>query len=345
MGARIKQHLRWASLLAALLCGCGEDLIRNPEVNRWCGDTPCDWQVHGEIKRVGSWHKNDYAVALVSDDASLTQENATIDYTDSDCFSFAMVAKIDRGVPVYLELDFLADGSAEFSQRLPTSDWQRRTFKVTAPDWYRKVRFIIRKDGPGRAILAEISATNADGQCSAPAVELRDRPDGAGCSSDEDCASGGCSRGSCGGCADDEACAEGQVCGLVYVDNDEHHACVERASMTLAAACDRDAQCESGVCADGACSECATDADCAADAGCRIAAARPVFSRFWPKLCGPGEMLRSDGASCTSDRDCESGSCEGFEVSCEPDLACRSSSGNLCSMCVPQLQLGVCRPG
>jgi hypothetical protein len=329
----------WA--LALLSCGAG-DLIRNPDVERWCGDNPCDWQVEGEIARVSTWHPNDYAVSLVSDDAALIQENGTVDYRDSDCFSFTMVAKIASDVKVFLELDFLADGSVEFSQRLPVSDWERRTFKVTAPDWYRKVRFIIRKEGPGRAILAEIAAENANRQCTAPPVELTERPEGALCSAQDQCADGTeCASGRCGGCVDDASCEEGRICATSDVDDLRFKSCVEQAAAPLGAACDRDLQCSTGVCSDGACSECASDLDCSAGERCHVAHERPLNTRYWPRLCGAGDGARESEEPCTHGSDCQSGQCLGFQVRCEINLKC--SSDTPCGSCGPELQLGACR--
>lgn len=179
-----------ACMLAAIGCG-GSDAIRDPELDRWCGDSPCDWMVQGDVERVGSWHTNDYALQLVGDDAQLSQVNGVLQES-TNCLDFSLVAKIDRGVRVFLELDFMNDGTVEFSQQLPVSDWDRLTFKVTPPTWYRGVTFSIRKDGPGRAIVAELAASRAWGACTAPPIELSDRPFGARCTSGDDCASGSC---------------------------------------------------------------------------------------------------------------------------------------------------------
>lgn len=332
----------WLSVWALCVVSCSSDLIRNPNVERWCGSLPCDWMVDGEVERVSTWHPNDYAISLLSDDATLIQENATIDELH-DCLDFALVAKIDRDVRVFLELDFLADGTVEFSQRLPESDWERRTFRVTPPDWYRKLRFIIRKDGPGRAILAEITARTAYMECTAPAIELLNRPPGALCTSDEECGEGhGCTSGRCNACESDETCADDQLCALQDVGNSRYRTCVGHASTPLGAACDRDQQCGTGVCAEGACSECASDAECQEGERCALALGRPAKSRYWPKLCAAGQRLRENGLTCTDASDCQSSDCDGFMVSCGPDLSCRVDDP-FCVSCGPELQLGVCR--
>jgi hypothetical protein len=201
----MKSLLASTLLLGAWLSACssGGPIIQNPMLDRWCADHPCDWDPTGETKRVGSWHPNDYAVALISDDATVSQANHVVDSTDSSCFSFSMVAKIDQRASAFLELDFLDDGSSEFVQQLPVSDWERRTFLITPPTWFEGVRFIVRKAAPGKVVLAELSAENKPGACHAPPTELLERPDGATCDSDEQCLGSACIQARCSGCGSD----------------------------------------------------------------------------------------------------------------------------------------------
>jgi hypothetical protein len=322
---------------------CGAEEIRNPQLDRWCGDKPCDWQVQGDVKRIGTWHPNDYAVELVSADAALIQENSKINSYVSNCLSFTMVAKVPEGVKAFLELDFLADGSVDFSQRLPVSDWERRTFKVTTPDWYNKMRFIIRKEGDGRAAFAEISAHNANQECTAPPVELLNRPLGAACSSDDQCADPGlCVAGHCGACASDASCEDNEVCALRATEGMSFKQCVGRAEVPLGAACDRNEQCQSAVCANGACSECEMAADCDAGRACQSAVGRVANSSFWPNLCGPERYLRNAGEVCTSNQDCMSSMCQNFQVSCVLKTDCPLADPT-CYRCAPEITFGECR--
>src|SRR4051794_14232590 len=123
--------LRLALCLYALTCACScasRELIRDPRITRWCDSHPCEWTASGAVSRVGTWHPDDYAVSLDSDDAKLTQINGTVDQSMSDCFAFSLISKIPRGTEVYLELDFLSDGQVEISQRLPASNWEQSTF-------------------------------------------------------------------------------------------------------------------------------------------------------------------------------------------------------------------------
>jgi len=315
-------------------CSGADDLIRDPTVERWCDSQPCEWRTEGTVSRVGSWHQYDYAVKLVSDDASVWQENATIDSNRARCFEFAMVAKVESGTRVFLELDFMADGSNELSQRLPTSDWERLTFRITTPDWYRGVRFALRKEGPGLAILAELSAESAPGKCTAPPVELVDRPDGARCTQDAECRQGQCESGVCSGCSDDADCTEADhVCGLIRVDGVERHACMEAGSSPFGVACDRDSQCESDHCEGRACSECSGEV-CDDGRACSPARRTDSNTRYWPRLCDPGTRARSAGELCTGGTDCASGACVLQLVS---QLECRGEP------CEPVLSIGECR--
>jgi hypothetical protein len=301
-------------LLLALAACASPDLIRNPSIERWCGDSPCEWKTEGTIRRVGTWHKNDYAVQLVSDDARIWQDNGTVTDRSARCFEFGMIAKVDPETRVFLELDFLADGSVEFSQRLPVSDWERLTFRITTPSWYRGVRFALRKESPGLAILAELSAHNATGQCSAPPVELLDRPDGAGCSADAQCRRGHCESSVCAGCSSDAECEpDVEVCALVRMNQLDHHGCVARGSGELGLACDQDAQCESGICNERACSEC-EGTTCEDGRLCRPAQRETTDMRYWPRLCGAGMFMRVRGEACTRNQDCESRSCSNMSI-------------------------------
>jgi hypothetical protein len=190
----------------AVIAGCvPTELISNPEIDRWCGDRPCLWQVQGQIRRVGTWNNDDYAVELVSDQAELSQTNAGA--SQISCIEFSMLSKIDAGTRVFVELDFNADGSAEWSQRLPASDYQPMRYVITPPTWYRGVRFIVRKDGPGHAIIAKLRALTT-GDCTGAPVPLNGRPDGVSCEKASQCESVACTDGLCGTCGSRCACAD-----------------------------------------------------------------------------------------------------------------------------------------
>jgi hypothetical protein len=335
---------RWLVLVAsvtAYLAACGSPgnngpAIPNPKLQRWCDAHPCGWDAPKDsIKRVGSWHPNDYAVELVTDDAELSHFNPDITQAQATCLSFSLVAKVDAGTRVLLELDFLNDGHVEFSTLIPTSDWELRTFTITTPTWYRGVRFIVRKDGPGRAIVAELAADMTLVGCRQPPLALLDRPDGAACDASDQCTSGICSRNVCVECNADSDCGSDQICGAVTVaepTTDATHArnawpplrtrtCVARASASFGSICTAAAQCVTGHCSDGVCSECATDADCPQRQHCGLPSSiQQSLTPGWPSQCAPRLSMGAAGNPCVSDSDCHSGLCTGGSFSCAGTL-------------------------
>jgi hypothetical protein len=205
----MEPRLRLISLLlvAATSIGCEpEELISNALIDRWCGDRPCSWEVKGEIKRVGTWHPRDFAVRFVSDDAQISQHNGRV-ATGDDCYDFTMLAKVDRSAHLFLELDFLDDGKVDYSKRIPESNWERRGFSIAAPTWYDGVRFILRKDGPGYAAIAQLSAELGN-ECTGSPIELDGRPAFAPCDEDSECASGSCNASDRCDCAEDGGCVD-----------------------------------------------------------------------------------------------------------------------------------------
>ena len=89
-------HLLTSALLAVFAIACGSaDLITDPLIDRWCEGSPCAWETMGRTKKVGTWHKDDYAIELLSDGAQISQLNSQLDAEDSDCFAFSLIAKIE----------------------------------------------------------------------------------------------------------------------------------------------------------------------------------------------------------------------------------------------------------
>jgi hypothetical protein len=251
--------------MLAVGCVGPEELIENPDVDVWCGDTPCGWQVDGRIERVGTWHSHDYAVSFESDDARLHQANPDADESIS-CISFSMIAKVSAGTKAFVELDFLDDGKVDWSEQIPAADFEHFSFYVTPPPWFEGVRFIVRKEGPGQMVLAKLRAlddvTDYD-QCTADAVELDELPTFARCAQGDECRSGRCLDGFCAGCTTDDDC-EDSVCGYAelpdrygeYSLNDVVPACIEEGSRSIGSRCLGDAECENGTCSDcGICSD------------------------------------------------------------------------------------------
>jgi hypothetical protein len=125
---------------------------------------------------VGSWHPNDYALQLY-EDARVLQRIDALDADEVSCLSFSLVSKVPRETVVFLELDFMNDGIVDFSQRLPVSDWEPRTFRIAAPLQYQGVTFIVRREPGGPpATVAELVVEDG-GVCRGTPVELAALPD------------------------------------------------------------------------------------------------------------------------------------------------------------------------
>lgn len=144
-------------LCAWLLGGCESNLIENPSFDRWCDDRLCDWNTDtGKIERVGSWHPKDYAVSFVDKGTQISQLSR--DPAPGGCIRFAMIADVQPRAELSLQLDFHDDGVIDDEQKIPAISWQETSFLVRAPRSYSKVRYILRKQGDGRAVLAQLWA-------------------------------------------------------------------------------------------------------------------------------------------------------------------------------------------
>ena len=348
-------RLGWLPPLLVLLAACEPvELIQNPRVQRWCGDRPCGWSVDsGSIERVGTWHSDDYAVGFLGDDTQLSQLNATVTDADADCFEFTMLAKVGPDTEMHLSLDFLDDGELEFHERLPESDWAPLRFLITPPTYYRGVRFIVNKRGAAYGALAQLNALIGN-QCTAKPLDLRNRPAGVTCERDEQCRRGLCTQGLCAECSGDGDCAQGEVCGLGPGDDGYVHTCTPAASDEFGARCERDDECESGICCVGACSQCCYE-DCAEGLLCGYpqdwyekygpdAQPNPAAALLvqWPMQCGAGTGAIAAGEVCTTDADCASGRCLDSRRDCEIDY-CDADSSSCIELCfLPRVYGGVC---
>lgn len=318
---------------------CSPPLLDNPGFDLWCADHLCAWKVEaGDIERVPTWHERDYGVALLGDPVILSQL-VQIDQNDATCFVFDIVADADDRADLVLELDFLDDGMAEYVHPIPARHWQHVHYDLSAPAWYEGVRFRITKTGPGEAKLGQIRVERGEmgEECTAPGPEVP-RADGVECERDDQCDSGSCSLVEmnssivawqaeglvCGQCEADGDCPAGQACALVA--NQQawmHRACTAAGTDALGEACASDAECASGICCAGGCSECCLDRQpCPDGAICTtLHPDRPEGVHFlMPGMCAPGDGSRVAGQTCLYDSDCQVGRCQGETLSvCDPD--------------------------
>jgi hypothetical protein len=88
--------------------------------------------------------------------------------------------------------------------------------------------------------------------------------------------------------------------------------CVSPATRALGEQCLGDAECGTGICCDGVCSECCGVSSCADGAVCLRRAEADVDDDRIPPQCPAG---RASGEACFTGLDCASGECAGDALS------------------------------
>jgi hypothetical protein len=341
---------------------CEKPLVEDSGFDLWCGDTLCAWQVDaGTVAKVPTWHERDYGVDLQGAEVRISQ---LLPFTSDEvsCLHFNLLADIDDPVNVVLNLDF--DDNGSIAQTLPNGPWIPTEYRITPPTYFRTLRISITKLGEGKAVLAQIQASSAS-DCAAPPLSTLDRPVGATCEAEAQCAQGHCLARAlneellpdpnkpsmaCEACAADSDCSAGNVCGLGWSAFilQPFASCAPAAGGDLGDRCRVDAECATGVCCGGVCSTCCLDGGpgCSAGGIC-TERARDANKLPWRAAwqCSPGGYDGIAGDLCLGNDDCVSLSCAGgaaFSVCgldgrrCATDADCPLfSSGNSC------IQLGV----
>ena len=170
----MRTHLLSSFLLAAAALAsmgatdCGQ-IIDDSGFDLWCGPDLCEWQVEaGEIRKVPTWHEGDAGVELLGSEAKLSQLTDVNNF-DGTCVRFEMVADLDESVDLRLQMDVWGDGTYEYDERIPASDWRHLSYLVRMPATYDGVKFRLYKRGAGRTVLANIGAEIADDlDCTTP---------------------------------------------------------------------------------------------------------------------------------------------------------------------------------
>jgi hypothetical protein len=318
---------------APLLMGggpCEQPLVNDSGFDLWCGDQLCAWEVNaGAVARVPTWHESDSGVALLGAGATISQLLPSSS-ADLSCLHFDLLADLDETADVRLEVNFDDDGIIEWPVTLPSGAWTPLSYHFAAPTYFHKVRISIRKQGGGRAALAQLAAASSSDCTGAPPTGVLARPLGAACEMPEQCAAGRClartpagellpdptaARMACAGCSDDGDCGAGTVCGLGWSPEflEPHRACAPAAAAVLGDRCLVDAECASGACCGGVCSSCCADSaahSCQAGATCRARApaadGKPLRTAW---QCVPGDDAGATGAPCLTDDSCSSARC------------------------------------
>lgn len=308
---------------------CGESYTQDPGFDMWCGEELCAWEVvEGEINRVPTWHRSDWGVEMLEDPVEITQLSEKTNL-DVGCFYFEMLADRDETVEIILQMDFMDDGVIEYEHPIPSNNFRPAEYYINPPTWFENVRFTIIKQGPGRAVLAQLKATNGGDNCHGDPLSLLNRPDGAACEDSLQCTSGRCVEVmqwrpdvddsdvmACSNCVNTYDCLGGQVCGLEGgQDSWMYRSCGPVQRHGLGERCMDHPECATELCYEGVCSECFTDVDCPAGSTCKLRDWQTLGEDYefqiLPLQCAPGEGRGVIGAVCLKNDDCESSLCAG----------------------------------
>lgn len=192
------------ALLGMTACPADDD----PGFDDWCGGHLCRWNlVDGQIAKAPTWHERDLGVEMVGPHVTLKQQP---NISSVSCLELKVIADIEPAASVYIELDFRADGTTDYRERIPSARWQPLTLLVKAPSWYDAVELTIRKESGGKAVLARLEFGDGQG-CTGAAIPLDDRPAGAWCETAEQCISA--------------MCAPSKVCSQSFAACDEATEC------------------------------------------------------------------------------------------------------------------------
>jgi hypothetical protein len=196
MSTAMRTTMRTVLGLSALLLSCVDDVVSDPSFDRWCGDSLCEWLTdEGAIARTPTWHTKDYAVELVGGPVQISQSTDT----KSACFVVKLISDVDPATQTSLQVDFNDDGSVDYDRPLPRAAWKLAQFPISAPARYLGARFILRKEKPGHAVVAQLRVETAL-DCTEPALRLEGEP----CAADAQCASDICCANRC--VPDEDAC-------------------------------------------------------------------------------------------------------------------------------------------
>lgn len=174
-----------ASLLVGAACSTSS-LVYDGSFGRWCGEELCDWTTdEGSIRRIATWHEHDHGLSLESTPSQISRVS---DEGLGGCYRFTIVADVDPEARLLLEVDHGVDGKVEFTQRVAGRGYQRREFVTAFPAGRLGMRYVLRKDGRGKAHLADF-AVSFEPECEGAGVLYAG---GAFCENDDECASGSC---------------------------------------------------------------------------------------------------------------------------------------------------------
>jgi hypothetical protein len=213
----------FAAILAVMCMapGCSGDALEDSTFRLWCGEALCSWKLDtGHVQRAPTWHQDDYGVELVDAPTVISQKTTE----GTDCMKFSAVGDVEAAADAKIGIDFDEDGASDYEQPIAETHWQSFSTQIYLPQSFgRRFRFIIQKNGAGRAVLAEIRLQNVE-SCSGSRIEVRDLATGDACTADTQCTSGICCgvdsdqigmvrlAGACSQCCDARGCAANVRC-------------------------------------------------------------------------------------------------------------------------------------
>src|SRR5262249_37305589 len=147
-------------ILAGAACmapGCNGDVLQDSALKLWCGeheDTLCAWRVdRGTVNKVPTWNDHEFGAELAEKGTQISQ----LSTEGSDCMEFSVVADVDAVADVKIGIDFDLDGSEDYTSSVGETHWHVARTLIHAPLGYgRLLRFMVRKQGEGHAVLAEL---------------------------------------------------------------------------------------------------------------------------------------------------------------------------------------------
>lgn len=137
---------------------CETDLIEDAGFQLWCGDRLCAWDLEaGEIRKVATWHSNDYGVELLGSSVSLSSPAAR----SASSLRIEVVSDVEEGAMVTVEVDRDGDGIIDWVLRVPPSDGFISRVWESQPGAEATGVFYLRKSGPGRAVVARLRVSRS----------------------------------------------------------------------------------------------------------------------------------------------------------------------------------------
>jgi hypothetical protein len=162
-------RLPMAALIGlGLLAGCPFDDTFEYVSPIWCGAELCDWIVdEGDVRRGPTWHTEDPSLEMVSDRVRLSLRIEAD--PEMRCGGLSLMADT-ASATLFFEIDVGDDGTIEHNLLVQGERFQRQFYGVDnhllplpVP-----VRFILRKEGPSLARLADIRISCGPPPPSAP---------------------------------------------------------------------------------------------------------------------------------------------------------------------------------